>query len=35
MMLYAALHLFTSKGFKETSVLEIVETARVSKTTFY
>ncbi|MGG1573885.1 TetR/AcrR family transcriptional regulator [Fictibacillus sp. NRS-1165] len=34
-MLYAALHLFTSKGFKETSVLEIVEKARVSKTTFY
>lgn len=34
-MLYAALHLFTSKGFKETSILEIVEQARVSKTTFY
>ncbi|SFD65052.1 transcriptional regulator, TetR family [Bacillus sp. OV194] len=34
-MLYAALHLFTEKGFKETSVLEIVEQARVSKTTFY
>ncbi|MCK6257382.1 TetR/AcrR family transcriptional regulator [Fictibacillus sp. KIGAM418] len=26
---------FSSKGFKETSVLEIVETARFSKTTFY
>lgn len=34
-MYYAALHLFTSKGFKETSILEIVEKARVSKTTFY
>jgi AcrR family transcriptional regulator len=34
-MLFAALELFTSKGFKETSVLEIVELARVSKTTFY
>ncbi|WP_141201604.1 TetR/AcrR family transcriptional regulator [Paludifilum halophilum] len=34
-MLYAALHLFTSKGFKETSILEIVEQAHVSKTTFY
>ncbi|WP_380025016.1 TetR/AcrR family transcriptional regulator [Effusibacillus consociatus] len=34
-MLYAALHLFTTKGFKDTSVLEIVELARVSKTTFY
>lgn len=34
-MLYAALHLFTTKGFKETSILEIVEQARVSKTTFY
>jgi AcrR family transcriptional regulator len=34
-LLYAGLHLFTSKGFKETSVLEIVEQAHVSKTTFY
>lgn len=34
-MLYAALHLFTSKGYKNTSVLEIVELAHVSKTTFY
>jgi len=34
-LLYAALHLFTEKGFKETSILEIVEQARVSKTTFY
>ncbi|MCK6255609.1 TetR/AcrR family transcriptional regulator [Fictibacillus sp. KIGAM418] len=34
-MLYAALQLYTVKGYKETSVLEIVELARVSKTTFY
>jgi len=34
-ILYAALSLFTDKGFKNTSVLEIVEIARVSKTTFY
>jgi AcrR family transcriptional regulator len=34
-MLFAALQLFTSKGFKETSILELVELARVSKTTFY
>ncbi|HET6872776.1 MAG TPA: TetR/AcrR family transcriptional regulator [Sporolactobacillaceae bacterium] len=34
-MVYASLYLFTSKGFKETSVLDIVEQARVSKTTFY
>ncbi|HET7580047.1 MAG TPA: TetR/AcrR family transcriptional regulator [Bacillales bacterium] len=34
-MLYAALCLFSTKGLKETSVLEIVERARVSKTTFY
>jgi AcrR family transcriptional regulator len=34
-ILYAALSLFTNKGFKNTSVLEIVEMARVSKTTFY
>lgn len=34
-MFYAALELFTGNGFKETSVLEIVEKARVSKTTFY
>ena len=34
-LLYAALHLFTTKGFKETSILEVVEQARVSKTTFY
>jgi AcrR family transcriptional regulator len=34
-LVYAGLNLFTSKGFKETSVLDIVEHARVSKTTFY
>ncbi|MFC7440396.1 TetR/AcrR family transcriptional regulator [Laceyella putida] len=34
-MLYAALHLFDCKGFKQTSILEVVERARVSKTTFY
>ncbi|MDR6226549.1 TetR/AcrR family transcriptional regulator [Desmospora profundinema] len=34
-MLFVALNLFTSKGFKETSILEVVEQARVSKTTFY
>jgi AcrR family transcriptional regulator len=34
-LLYAALQLFTTKGFKETSILEVVEQARVSKTTFY
>ncbi|HSU78948.1 MAG TPA: TetR/AcrR family transcriptional regulator [Candidatus Angelobacter sp.] len=34
-MIYSGLNLFTSKGFKETSVLDIVENARVSKTTFY
>jgi AcrR family transcriptional regulator len=34
-ILFAALSLFTNKGFKNTSVLEIVEMARVSKTTFY
>jgi AcrR family transcriptional regulator len=34
-MLFAALQLFTSDGYKKTSVLEIVEMARVSKTTFY
>lgn len=34
-MFYAALHLFSSKGFKETSILEIVEKAHVSKSTFY
>jgi AcrR family transcriptional regulator len=33
--LYAALLLFTEKGYKNTSVLDIVEMARVSKTTFY
>ncbi|CAH0344037.1 TetR/AcrR family transcriptional regulator [Bacillus sp. CECT 9360] len=32
---YASLILFTEKGFKNTSVLDIVEKARVSKTTFY
>lgn len=32
---YTALILFTSKGFKHTSVLDIVEQARISKTTFY
>ncbi|MEH7335358.1 TetR/AcrR family transcriptional regulator [Neobacillus drentensis] len=34
-ILYAGLSLFTSAGFKNTSVLDIVEMARVSKTTFY
>ncbi|QQK78705.1 TetR/AcrR family transcriptional regulator [Salicibibacter cibi] len=34
-LLDAALHLYTGKGFRETSVLEVVERARVSKTTFY
>ena len=34
-MLFSALKLFASKGYKNTSVLEIVETAHVSKTTFY
>jgi AcrR family transcriptional regulator len=34
-ILYSALSLFTDKGYKNTSVLEIVEMARVSKTTFY
>ena len=32
---YSALKLFATKGFKNTSVLEIVESAHVSKTTFY
>jgi AcrR family transcriptional regulator len=34
-ILYAGLVLFTNEGFKNTSVLDIVEMARVSKTTFY
>jgi AcrR family transcriptional regulator len=34
-LLFAGLHLFTEKGFKETSVLDVVECAHVSKTTFY
>jgi len=34
-ILYAALVLFTNEGYKNTSVLDIVEMARVSKTTFY
>ncbi len=34
-ILYSALLLFTDNGFKNTSVLDIVEMARVSKTTFY
>lgn len=34
-MLYAALQLFTTRGYKNTSVLDIVEYAHVSKTTFY
>jgi AcrR family transcriptional regulator len=34
-MLFAALELFIAKGFKETSILDIVEVAHVSKTTFY
>ncbi|WP_233522573.1 TetR/AcrR family transcriptional regulator [Peribacillus glennii] len=32
---FAGLQLFTTEGFKNTSVLHIVEMARVSKTTFY
>ncbi|MEH7417855.1 TetR/AcrR family transcriptional regulator [Neobacillus drentensis] len=34
-ILYAGLLRFTTEGFKATSVLDIVEMARVSKTTFY
>ncbi|UOE75803.1 TetR/AcrR family transcriptional regulator [Parageobacillus thermoglucosidasius] len=34
-ILNAALMLYTEKGFRETTVLDIVECARVSKTTFY
>jgi AcrR family transcriptional regulator len=34
-ILYAGLQLFTIGGFKKTSVLDIVELAKVSKTTFY
>lgn len=34
-LLYAGLKLFTEAGYQKTSVLEIVENARVSKTTFY
>ncbi|WHY78699.1 TetR/AcrR family transcriptional regulator [Neobacillus sp. WH10] len=34
-ILYSGLFLFTNEGFKKTSVLDIVEMARVSKTTFY
>lgn len=34
-LLYVALRLFTEKGFKETPILEMVEAAHVSKTTFY
>ncbi|WP_232284508.1 TetR/AcrR family transcriptional regulator [Bacillus timonensis] len=34
-LLYAGLKLFTNTGYQKTSVLEIVEMARVSKTTFY
>ncbi|WP_462408732.1 TetR/AcrR family transcriptional regulator [Neobacillus sp. Marseille-QA0830] len=34
-ILFAGLMLFTHDGFKNTSVLDIVELARVSKTTFY
>jgi AcrR family transcriptional regulator len=34
-ILFAALDLFTSKGYKKTTILNVVELARVSKTTFY
>lgn len=34
-ILFASLTLFTTEGYKKTSVLDIVELARVSKTTFY
>lgn len=34
-LFFSAIRLFTSKGYKETSVLDLVEFAHVSKTTFY
>lgn len=34
-ILYAGLLLFTKEGYKNTSVLDIVDVARISKTTFY
>ncbi|MBS4172900.1 TetR/AcrR family transcriptional regulator [Bacillus sp. FJAT-49736] len=34
-ILYSGLQLFTVNGYKNTSVLDIVELAKVSKTTFY
>lgn len=34
-LFFSAIQLFTSKGYKETSVLDVVELAHVSKTTFY
>ncbi|PTX54995.1 TetR family transcriptional regulator [Melghirimyces profundicolus] len=34
-MLFSAMNLFASKGYRETSILDVVEKARVSKTTFY
>ncbi|MFC4075832.1 TetR/AcrR family transcriptional regulator [Salinithrix halophila] len=34
-LLFSALQLFTAKSFQETTILEVVERARVSKTTFY
>ncbi|MEH7381912.1 TetR/AcrR family transcriptional regulator [Bacillus sp. JJ1533] len=34
-LLFAGLKLFTEAGYQKTSVLEIVEMARVSKTTYY
>lgn len=34
-LLYAALELFSEKGYRNTTVLDIVAHARVSKTTFY
>lgn len=34
-ILFAGLTLYTTKGFKNSSVLDVVELARVSKTTFY
>ncbi|SDX03495.1 transcriptional regulator, TetR family [Marininema mesophilum] len=34
-ILFAALELFTSHNYSDTTILEVVERARVSKTTFY
>lgn len=34
-ILFSAMHLFVSKGYRGTSILDVVERAHVSKTTFY